>query len=821
MNISSAELAIAYRACINEALRQSPLLIERWSSALSDLLQSKASSASIQTEKNLLRQAVVALKIHQQDLAKRFELELTQATAQNENSRSVKSPAVGRSLSTVSFDDLELMGDNQVQETLEDARLQQALAQTSEFELAGFSARLSTSQGFHKVEADKNPLRPEVLAGALLKAVRNSPIDKVSQSRLLVHGALLMGKELQDLYITLDILLAGRGVKPAAYGVVTASSANSLEGLGPRSSGELNRPTDATDRPSTASTANRPALAAKIAVPAGQGVSSGSSEQLLTLDRLHRLMVGEYNDSFIPAQDPRSAVDDSDVPRNEFSHTVPAAMHMLDELKQQGLTLNPQKKERAAPLPPVALIREHLKTEAKTLGQSVAIEVVGLMIEQLTNDYRLLLPVKQIIANAEPAFLRLAVTDPRFFNDKNHPARRLLDVITTKSLAYASEDADGFAGFMLDLNKVAELLTEAHASDAQHFATLLQDFEQRQLHRSRLADEARARGIEALIQAEDRNVLAGKIAAEIRTRPDFRAGNPAVEGFLMGPWSQVMAKEWLDGRARDKNISGSRFSLALKDILRSANAVNAADALGHRQWLNHALPRLLETLRAGLQSIDYPLDSAKDFFDHLVYVHRSALTIFPVEGSKPPTFESADGSVAKTRGEALEKVFKTGDAVDNYLWLAPSEAAQSGFMDFGAASALGSGLDFDSTQTQAGDAAKPGGSVDSPEPFGAGTTVVATEAIQLKVGDWVELLSDMRWLRAQLTFISPQHTLFMFTSEGGRSHSMTSRVLSHLLMLNLVKVVNQHNVLDGALDGVAATAIRNSVDSPSLGSSDH
>ena len=191
----------------------------------------------------------------------------------------------------------------------------------------------------------------------------------------------------------------------------------------------------------------------------------------------------------------------------------------------------------------------------------------------------------------------------------------------------------------------------------------------------------------------------------------------------------------------------------------------------------------------------------------------SALAILPVEGSPLPTLESGIPSAEKTRDEALEKVFKAGDAVENYHWLAPSEAAQSGFMDFGAATAAGSGLVFDSTLMQASDAAEQSGSVDSSrERLVADATAAASKAISLKSGDWVELLSDTRWLRAQLTFISPKNTLFMFTSEGGRSHSMTSRVLSHLLMLNLVKIVNQHNVLDGALDNVAATAIRNSVD---------
>ena len=136
-------------------------------------------------------------------------------------------------------------------------------------------------------------------------------------------------------------------------------------------------------------------------------------------------------------------------------------------------------------------------------------------------------------------------------------------------------------------------------------------------------------------------------------------------------------------------------------------------------------------------------------------------------------------------------------------------------MDFGAASSAGTATpesgntDFQQTLAQSHGAPKsatPAGS----QPDAAAVT--PDENLPLKIGDWVELLSDLRWLRAQLSWISPQNTLFMFTSEGGRSHSMTSRVLSHLLKLNLVKIVNQHNVLDGALNSVTATAIRNSVD---------
>jgi hypothetical protein len=791
MTSSSVDLTSAYQACMREATSQSRLMIERWSSALSDVLQHKASTAGSHTEKNLLRNAVVALKTHQYDLAKGLERELAQAVKLQGEPGADKKPKSGRSMSSISFDELELMDDNKVQQTLEIARLQQALAQTSEFELAGFSARLSTSQGFQKVEPDKNPLRPEAFGSALLEALRSSPIDTVSQSRLLEHGALLMGKELQGLYTKLDALLAKLGVASAPFGVITAATVSGLEGSGPDARGGFNRP-------------------AESALLAGQAGSPVSSEQLLTLDRLHRLMVGEYNDSFVQKQRPSPEMDVADLSRTDFSHTVPAAMYMLDELKRQGL--KPQKAQRASPLRSVELIREHLKTEAKSLGQSVAIEVVGLMIEQLTSDHRLLAPVKLIIANSEPAFLRLALTDPKFFSDKTHPARRLLDVITTKSLAYANKDAPGFSTFMMDLHELAESLTEEHASDAQHFASLLQDFEQRQLSRSRQADEDRALGVKALMKAEKRNMLAKKIAAEMCQRSDFSVDDPVVSVFLLGPWSQVMAQEWLAKQADGTNTLGAGFSLALDDILRSVNIVKAPDASAHRQWLTHTVPKLLETLRSGLLTIDYPTVAAKKFFDHLFVIHRSAMTTSPSEVLGSSTPQVTDVSAAKSRTEALEKAFEAGDASGGQHWMAPDEVAQSGFMDFGASSA-NSGQVFASTQAQVRDPAEPIGQLNNAGLLAADVNATDSGAIPINAGDWVELLLDTRWLRAQLTFISPENTLFMFTSEGGRSHSMTSQMLNHLLKLNLVKIVTQRNVLDGALDNVAAKAMRNSLDS--------
>ncbi len=493
--------------------------------------------------------------------------------------------------------------------------------------------------------------------------------------------------------------------------------------------------------------------------------------KLLTVDHLHRLLVGDYDASF-KAGSLALAQDFVEPVRNEFAHTVPAALDLLVELQEKGIApVRPETGVRRPPVP-LAQLRAHLKTEAKSLGQSLAIEVVGLMIEQLANDSRLLMPVRQLIANAEPAFLRLAVTDPRFFSDKNHPARRLLDAMTSASLAYASEDTAGFPEFMQSLQQTAALLTEEHASDAQHFASLLQGFEGAQARQRQQYLEAQQRAVQALLHAEQRNLLAEKITAEIRARPDFVAGNRIVTAFLSGPWSQVMAQE----RLRGEHGLGSphkAYSRTLDDLLWSLDMAKVAD---HRKRLVKIIPGMLESLNEGLLSIDYPPDQSRLFFDELMMIHQAGLRAVSETSEKPDR-----------RHNELEKMMDSGDAFEpSRPWLAPAEAKHSGFMD-----------DWDEPGN-----ANPGA---TPEPQ------AAHEGVALRLGDWVDLLVGLQWLRAQLSWISPHNTLFMFTSDCGRKHSMTSGLLQHLIALELVKVVSQQGVVEGALDGVARTAMRNSL----------
>ncbi|WP_196869093.1 DUF1631 family protein [Polaromonas sp. CG_9.11] len=761
----------AFQSCVDEVLRQSPFFIDSWTTKLADAMYERAIVAADSWDRRQLQDAITVLKKNRISIEQGFpeRLEKAMAADGSPKSASKKNVPTGRSLSSVSFDDLELMGDSQVQQAVENARMQQLVKLGCEAGLASFSARLSTAQGLLVVKTDSNPLRPEVIALALIELLQSLPVSAQTRAYWLLDGARIMGEELQSLYVLLNDFLAGQGIAPAAYGVMGAPQARTSGGWPPRKVVEA---------------APHPSILAHIDIPKGEPAEENTlapagRRPLLTLDHLHHLLLGDYDDSdHEPTSFSEFGVEE--LTQQDFSHTVPAALDALTELEEMGLVSTKMKLTRPSPPAPVANLRARLKTDAKTLGQSLAIEVVGLMIEQMASDERLLTPVRQMLANAEPAFLRLAVTDPRFFSDKSHPARRLLDAITRSSLGYASETAAGFPEFFQHLREVAVLLADEKVGDSEDFARLLDNFERRQNRNTPENRKAQRLAVQSLLQAEQRNLMAVKIAAEIRARPDFIDDNRLITAFLTGPWSQVLAQERLAVLGKTSDSGPSTFKLTLDGVLWSLNVEQASR---HRRRLLSLIPDLLESLRQGLMSIDFPVEQSRPFFDELMLVHRAALKAMSGLSAQPEKSSHSLGRMFVENSDPMP------------LWLAPSEVQNSGFMD--------DQDDPTQTWTEA--------SLSEPEDRGLATQAELNGKIELDLGDWIDLLVDMQWLRAELTWVSPLGTLFMFTSQGGRKHSMTSRVLRNLLMLDLVKIVSQQGVVEGALDSVARTAMQNSV----------
>ena len=83
----------------------------------------------------------------------------------------------------------------------------------------------------------------------------------------------------------------------------------------------------------------------------------------------------------------------------------------------------------------------------------------------------------------------------------------------------------------------------------------------------------------------------------------------------------------------------------------------------------------------------------------------------------------------------------------------------------------------------------------------------------MDVGAWIELHTKGAPQRLQLSWVSPQSTMYLFTSARGKTQSMSRRLLERLASEGKLQVVSDRStILDAALDEVVHSALLNSLD---------
>jgi hypothetical protein len=601
--------------------------------------------------------------------------------------RDTGSPTVAprKPMAALSLDDLTLMDHGQVQASVELARLQQVVKMAVDDELITLSALLSAARGLRNVRAEANPLRPEVVIDALMATLTELRVDEAARLRWLHAGAVSLGQELSRFYAALVRHLEADGVQPAGYVVV---------------------PTVLPVRMARAPSAD----------PGGEPGSepaAGDAPLVLTLDHLHRLLVGN--------------------------------------LAQGG-----------------AGVSDHgASGSGNALVRTLAAEVVTLMLRTIAEDRRLLAPVRDLVMQLKPALLHLAKTDPRFFADRDNPARRLLDAITARSLAYIHEQDTGFGEFAGQVLHAVQSLQTPSADLPERVVACMQ-----QMESLGLTDQGPA--MQTLVRVEQRHLLAERVAREIRARDDFARAPALVKRFLCGPWAQAVAHARLSADIlgelaaqpdllEARNAPSERYMDMLTDLLWSCQLSQASQ---NRARLVRVVPVVLRTLREGLDAIDFPRERAESFFQALMGLHEAAYK----------SHRSDDLLAATERRQE--------DAAEP--WLQGFEARESGFID---------------TQLMVTEFA-------DTEPVTCQQSLSSGET--LAVGAWIELQYPDRVQRCQLRWASPHRTLFLFATAEGQSVSLTRQGMDRLEAGGQLRVVAEHGVVDEALAAVARLAWVNS-----------
>ncbi len=664
------------------------------------------------------------------------------------------------------FENIQLFEDAELNQSIEIARAQQEVELAVSDTLAPLDALMSTLLGWRTVQPGLNPLRPEIFVRALQAALQELVASTESREALITPASGLLGIRLSKIYRELVDWLLSSGVEPAV--------------------------------PLGGKTAMGTALATNASV------ADSVAKTLLTLDKLRRLLAGDFDSA---ARAPGAG---------EFLHTMPASLVALQDLKQvDAMVQRLEKRGRVAPPTPPPVPRGTLRDKpvVKPIGHQLGEEVVRLMVDNLAKDARLLAPLREQLRDFEPVLLSLCQSDSRFFSDRKHPARVFLDRITQRSLGYVSVNDEGCHRFLAGVQEaMTELNSKPHT--AEYFILAVEDLEAEWKHLDQALVAKREEGARALVQAEQRNLLAQHLAVGYTQLFEGREVPAFVADFIKGSWAQVVAHARLNPRDGSEDPGG--YNALVQDLLWS---IHQKTARRNRQQLAEMVPGLLASLREGLSHIEYPPELTERFFDGLVIIHQTILDEGkPVAGAEDDSMsqrlmplESLEGVEAAEPEPDAVGAPETSSSADQEPpaalpveaaapaplpalvnpWLADKEAVDSGY--------LAQDLALPHDMSVADFAA--------PEPQTPEPVAVA----ELQTGAWIELQAEGKWIRAQLTWASPHGTLFMFTSLTGTAHSMSKRTLDRLRLQGLVKVVSDRHVVDQAFDEVAKAAMQNSL----------
>jgi len=771
-----------YRSTVQEAAAAGGLMVGRMVAAARQILQARESASRDVRARDALAESARQLRLREADLCKQYPPALIQVFANPD----AGAKAAKRPVAAVQFEDLELMDDTQVLTSVAVARVQQTVLLACEAQLSELNALICSTLGLGSVQPERIPLRPELFIQALQEVLGQSGVSSTMQMDWLGAMSVALSAELKALYERLCGQLRAQGVQAAGYVVVQKPSG---PGVG---RGVAQATTAASSQ--TAGPATPPAVRLRQ-----------RDEGLLTLDRLRRLLAGELD-----GKEPLSRVDQfaqqfaqqfeggpapEQAPLTDFDATVPAALEALQEMQQVDRVVQKLEQRRsagaaapAASTDPIEVQRQAIRRGATNVAQTLSLEVVSLMLDNIAHDPRLLDPVQHVIRSLEPALLRLALADPRFFSEKHHPARQLLQELTHRSLAFNAVGSSGFDVFLHELQAAVAPLANVEIKDDEPFERVLMGLQETWAQAARQKERAREAAVFALQHAEARNLLADKIARSIDEHPDAAQVPDVVVDFLCGPWAQVVAQARIKGGAGSE--VADKYQALISALLWSAHPELAKHNVTK---LTRLVPRLLATLREGLDSIHYPAVRTSAFFEALMGIHQQAF-----RGPAAARAGDSTGAVEKgAAGEAAAASLRASFVEGGEPWVAPEEAVSSNFIEIN---------DLPASTGATVDAATV---VSAVAPVGS-----RPEALyELPLGSWIELKSGGQWSRTQLTWSSPHGTLFLFTNSVGATQSMTRRSCDKLIAAGHLRLISGQPVVEEALDAVAKVALRNSLDS--------
>ncbi len=697
------------------------------------------------------------------------------------------SPRVEHDTPYSDWSELSLLDDREVENKVAAERFGLQIAHQCEWELRELNGYLGAALARERVDPDSNPLRPDLIGAAMIRAAESISERSDVRKTLVAEIGRSLGDALAATYAAIVAEMRAAGLKPAGLTV------RNSDARGPES--RHAEPLDSRGMPGHFGGARRGGSTATAGLGApglhstrsgfvsssGSGTLSGSPYSGSLGQVAPRMMTVIRRLAYV----------------NADAMSAPGGGGWIgaDAVDDDG----------GAPLMAPNMIRAHrdeLRDASRGAIDHMVIDVIGSLFDQILSDPKVPPQVARQIARLQLPVLRTALGDPSFFSSRRHPVRRFVNRIA--SVGAAIDDFDGERAQRL-LARIGELVQEVVEGDFEQIGT----FESKLIALEAFVAEVSREDIATehgdaaalLQQKEDQLRLQRLYAAQIESElknvpaPDF------LRGFVSTVWSQVLLRVAARDGAGSERVK--RLRHAAHDLVMS---VQPKASPQQRKTFLAELPKLMQQLNDGMDLIAWPDAARRNFFGLLLPAHAEALKNTAVrtldynlmakrvEGAldKPPP------SIVELRNTPLADLPVLSDEV----LVAPfdaKEAAQVGLVKETAIDWDGK-VDIDLSaepELTSVDIHIDGltATADAPEPS-RGKSL----ADHVQIGFAYQMHLQGKWEKVRLSHVSAGRTFYVFTygNKHKQTASLTHRMLVRLCETNRLRAFENAYLIERA-----------------------
>ncbi|HEY8609551.1 MAG TPA: DUF1631 family protein [Noviherbaspirillum sp.] len=514
----------------------------------------------------------------------------------------------------VSADELSLIDDEVVNHQIEVGRLAERMREANEETIGRLNVIVAQLHGQTEARERENPFRPYLLARAVYEAIKESAGDEARARLLFDFLSNALVQHLPGFYQSVRETFGSFGVQgkyvtqrsrhahnARHYGSAGASGFAGAEAAMARLVPGLQRMVETLQ-------------ASQGAVSFGAAPAGAPPGQPADIQEFIRRMFSA----------PRAMQGLSGLGR-AAPPPEPVNLLVAELGRYQKLSADGGSGEGTASAD-LAAVREKLSLDKASVMERMTVDVVSMLFEFITEDEKIPAALRQSIGRLQIPLLKAAVLEPDLLHNEGHPARRLLNRLSSAALDCNEQD-EGAQALAGEIGKVVQRVLSDFDADSEVFAHCVQDFEDFLAGHLKQDDGLALRATEAVEAAEKFSILLTRTTGMLCDVLLPLNVDKRISDFIIQAWPHVLVHAcWQDveaGRAGDQPDSLYRqYHDLLPELLWS---VQEKQNPLERNTLIRLLPGLVKRLRGGLALIQAEEAETQAMLDLLVDMHTQVL----------------------------------------------------------------------------------------------------------------------------------------------------------------------------------------------------